>query len=401
MAPSSAADIPGLTWHQAANVARPDSAFVDTTTGSIPPEATGRAGHPGHFIGQAIISDVAAGTDGRMVAVGSVGVAGSWTAAAWTTTDGTTWVVSPIDATPGSFAVGVAAIPGGFGGGGAPGARFIAVGRLATNAVAWTSIDGSTWNPEVLPSAAGVPNPPGSDAERATSVLVTEAGIVVGGSKGPELGSRVARIWRSTDAAAWTAAPDSGAFADAEVTALAAGSHGVVAVGHSGSGETPTGSVAWTWNGDRTWARSDDPALARVLVQSVTSLPDGTLVAVGSGGDQQPAVALRSPDGRTWTAAPDQAALDYHGLPILMSDVVAVPAGVVAVGEYSSLQRPTAMSWISPDGVTWTRSDAAPELEQGVMAAVTRMGNRLVAVGDYGLPDDFVPTIWLGTAPGG
>jgi hypothetical protein len=35
------------------------------------------------------------------------------------------------------------------------------------------------------------------------------------------------------------------------------------------------------------------------------------------------------------------------------------------------------------------------------MLAVTRGGPGLVATGSFGAPDNYIPTIWLGEAPGG
>jgi hypothetical protein len=78
-----------------------------------------------------------------------------------------------------------------------------------------------------------------------------------------------------------------------------------------------------------------------------------------------------------------------------MTDVVAVPDGLVAVGNFVTVQFGTATSWISPDGRSWRRASPDAVLQQGEMLAVARGGPRLVAVGSFGAPDNYIPTIWL------
>ena len=78
-----------------------------------------------------------------------------------------------------------------------------------------------------------------------------------------------------------------------------------------------------------------------------------------------------------------------------MTDVTAIGNTVVAVGEYQGLQRGTAISWISTDGLHWTEARSAPVQEQGEFYAVTPGGPGAIAVGSFGAPDSYVPTIWL------
>ena len=185
-----------------------------------------------------------------------------------------------------------------------------------------------------------------------TTVLATADGFVAGGSVGPELFERHARLWTSSDGAKWQpVADESDAFADAEVRSIADTGHGLVAVGLVGSAQRSTGSVAWT-----------------------------------------------SPDGRTWTRAPSEPSRQYHGK-IRMTDVTAVGSQLIAVGNYVGLQRGTAISWVSDDGMHWREARSAPVQEQGEIYAVTPGGPGLIAVGSFGAPDDYIPTVWLSPTP--
>jgi hypothetical protein len=85
-----------------------------------------------------------------------------------------------------------------------------------------------------------------------------------------------------------------------------------------------------------------------------------------------------------------------------MTDVVATQGGLVAVGNRVGLQYGTAASWLATDDWrTWRRSVNDPVLGQGEMLAVAPGGPGLVAVGSFGAPDNYVPTIWLSDEPGG
>jgi len=125
----------------------------------------------------------------------------------------------------------------------------------------------------------------------------------------------------------------------------------------------------------------------------------GGLVAVGSDVDEREALAWHSTDGSTWQAAPREDSRLYNGEKIRMTDVMAVRGGLVAVGNYVGVQYGTATSWISKDGLTWRRAADYAALGQGEMLAVGRGGPGLVAVGSFGAPDNYIPTIWLTAEP--
>ena len=137
-------------------------------------------------------------------------------------------------------------------------------------------------------------------------------------------------------------------------------------------------------------------------VAAVARTTDGALVAVGSDADEREALAWTSADGSVWSVAPREPSRLYaNGGKIRMTDVVAVPSGLVAIGNFVGLQFGTATSWISADGRSWTRAPSYPALGQGEMLGLTLAPAGLVAVGSYGAPDNYIPTIWLGPAPPG
>ena len=371
---------PGLSWTTAREVERPGDAFEGPSGGPSQPTGPGTAGHPGHFPGQAIVSDVVDAGD-VLVAVGYVGLEDTWRAIAWTSTDGDVWRLHSVDDQAGSFAVRVAAGRGG---------RVVAVGRSASRPVAWTSTDGQHWDRTALPTG-------GAEWERATAIApLPGGGFLAGGSAGPELGDRRVRMWRSADGAQWTADPDDPSFAGAEVTGVVARDDVEIAVGRVGTGQRSSGSAAWVRSRPNgTWSAASGDVAAG-LVNGVADVDAGRLLAVGSDLDERAAMAWQSSDGRAWTIVPASDAFGFDGGKIRMTDVAATSEGWVAVGNTNPLQYGTATSWVSTDGATWLRAPAYPALEQGEMLAVAATHVGLVAVGSFGAPDNYIPTIWRG-----
>lgn len=377
--------VAGLSWTKATDIARPADAFAEPSALPTGPSGPGTAGHPGHFPGQAIVDDVAT-AGGRLVAVGYVGLRGSWTAIGWTSTDAEHWALTPIDRTPGSLAVAVAAIPAGGG--------FVAGGRVDRAPAIWTSPDGTAWQRQPVPTLSG-----GAEWERITTVLPSAGGIVAGGSVGPELGGRRARFWWSADGATWAAIPDAPALAGAEVADIMEVGGRLVAIGKLGTGQGWSGSIAWVSSDGRTWQRIDSPDLGGGIASALAASPGGGLVAVGSDLDEREALVWRSLDGSAWRAAPREDSRLYNGEKIRMTDVTAVRGGLVAVGNYVGVQYGTATSWISTDGLAWRRAADYAALGQGEMLAISGGGPGLVAVGSFGAPDNYIPTIWLTAEP--
>jgi hypothetical protein len=304
-----------------------------------------------------------------------------WHPVAWTSADGEDWALQEMDRSQFTLAVSVAVGPDG---------TIVAVGHSGRAPVSWTSTDGKTWRRH---DAATVGDP--SVPERMTTVFATRQGFVAGGSAGPELGERHARFWTSPDGGSWTPVDDdAAAFADAEVRSIAAAGSRLVAVGVVGSAQAISGSVAWTSSGGISWARHAAPDLARERTVAVTTAPSGGLVAVGSDLDEREAMAWTSADGASWTIAPSEASRQYPGK-IRMTDVTVAGQSLVAVGNYVGVQYGTATAWTSRDGIHWTQARSAPDQEQGEFYAAVAGGPGVIAVGSFGAPDNYIPTVWL------
>lgn len=370
----------GLDWGRSAPVERPEEAFIVASPTPGPTERSDivRSGHPLHFPGQAIMADVAALPGDGYVSVGYVYP--GWRPVAWTSPDAMTWTLSRLGATEFTFPVALAVRD----------ETIVAVGRSGNLPVAWATSDGRTWHDHTVPTLGSV-----AVAERMTTVVATPSGFIAGGSVGPELFERHARFWMSPDGRSWQAIPDDGpAFADAEVRSIVRWGSGFVAVGVLGSGQRPTGSVAWTSPDGIRWTRIDAPDLLLGRAVALIAAPFGGLVAVGSDLNEHEAFVWLSEDGSSWRLVPGEDSRQYHGK-VRMTDVVAVGSDLVAVGNHVGLQYGAATSWVSNDGIHWRRSREAPVLEQGEPYAVATGGPGLIAVGSFGAPDDYIPMVWL------
>lgn len=364
----------GLDWGRAASVERPAN-YEET----VSPSYVGK--HPILRIqGQASPVDVTVLPGGGFVAVGYAPP--DWVPFAWTSADGETWQIHPMGSTEFTFPVAAAT--------GANG-TVVAVGRSGAEPVAWTTRDGAAWDRHAVAVLD-----PGGGPERMTAVAAGPSGFVAGGSVGPELFERHARFWRSADGIAWLpVADDPVAFADAEVRGITGFQGGFVAVGVVGSVQDPTGAVAWTSPDGVAWSRVADPAFDGGEAVSVAPAPWGGLLAVGSTVDRRSAVAWISADGRSWTRAPDEDARKHSGGFAWMTDVVGIGDEAIAVGDVQGLQRGTAVSWVTRDGLTWLKSPEAPVQEGAEFYAITPGGAGAFAVGAFGAPDSYVPDVWI------
>jgi hypothetical protein len=255
----------------------------------------------------------------------------------------------------------------------------------------WTSADGGEWANHAVPSVDG------TDAwARMTAVASGPLGMLAGGSVGPELGERTARFWLSTDGQAWTAVADDPAFRDGEVAAIMPVEDGWLAIGRLGTGQRSTASIAWRSADGETWTRIDDPGLDGGLVRAMTRAPDGSIVAVGSEADEIGAWVWRSTDeGASWTLEPEEPSRTHFGRKIRMTDVIATPDGLLAVGNYVEMQFGTGQSWLSSDAVHWQASPRQPVMGQVEPSAVVALDGRYVMVGTFGAPDNYIPRAWL------
>lgn len=381
--PSGSPGPPGVDWVTAAEVERPEG--MAATPPSISPVGNGGGlGHPGHFSGQGNPLDVAAGAD-RWIAVGYTYP--DFRGVTWTSTDRQRWALGEVS--PGqadTFVLSIAASAG----------RWIAVGRHGAEAATWSSTDGTDWQPGAA-AGDGFREPPET---RITTVLATPFGWIAGGWAGLITEAGKARFWTSVDGAAWTRGADGPGFSDGRAASIAAGPGGYVAVGTTGAVGRATGSAVWRSTDGTAWERIHaGDALAAGAMASVTAGGPG-YVAVGASLDATNAMVWLSPDGATWTVAPDQDSLTYHGLKIGMDDVVAGPDGrLVGVGHFLfGTQYGQGATWTSADGRTWTRAPDLAAFGQGEPVSVIADGTGYLAVGTVGAPDNFIPTVWLSLA---
>jgi hypothetical protein len=121
------------------------------------------------------------------------------------------------------------------------------------------------------------------------------------------------------------------------------------------------------------------PDLPRALLEGVTAGGPGW-VAVGASVPQEvgpvDTLILTSPDGLAWT----QILLGDLAQVGSLSDVVAAPMGLVAVGLDHSSTRRDAIALVSADGLTWQAS-TDPDLNGAWMAGAAGWGDGVIAVG--------------------
>jgi hypothetical protein len=372
----------GIDWGRAASVERPQNyeATVAPSYVSVHPIL--------RIPGQATMADVMALPGGGYVTVGYSPP--EWTPLAWTSADGLTWRIHEIDTTEFTFPEALASGSDG---------TVVAVGRSGRAPMAWTTIDGVSWESHAVATlgAEGAP-------ERMTAVAAGQGGYVAGGSVGPELAERHARFWTSEDGSTWQPVPDDPAgFADAEVRAITPFGDGFVAVGVIGDAQAQTGAVAWASPDGLSWERIDRPAFDGGAAAAVVESPSGGLVAVGTTVERREAVAWTSPDGRDWTRAPTEdsrlfRSYSQNGGYIQMTDVAVVGEQLIGVGIFQGLQRGTATSWVSLDGVHWDQARTNPVQQQVELYAITPGGPGAIVVGAFGAPDSYVPTVLVSPA---
>jgi hypothetical protein len=201
------------------------------------------------------------------------------------------------------------------------------------------------------------------------------------------------------------------------MTAVTAGSPGLVAVGWVGdtSAEGDQDAAVWTSPDGRVWSRvpHDEAVFGGPRWQEMTSVTAGGpgMVAVGYDASCSDAsctdghlvaAVWTSPDGGVWSRVPhDEAVFGGPGHQWMWS-VTAGSPGLVAVGEARSDDGGSvAAVWTSTDGRVWSRvpHDEAVFGGRGsqVMWSVTEGGPGLVAVGQAQSGGGWVAAVWTST----
>ncbi len=263
-------------------------------------------------------------------------------------------------------------------------AGWIAVGSTsdgrATGAVVLASADGVQWQPvSSLAAQAGT----------GTEFLGTAAGrsgyVVVG--RQMVAGRTFAVLWYSADLRSWTADNNDGLdgrLAASTVNAVAATSGGFVAVGSHGADQS-----MWVSSDGRRWNLnyvSPPPGAASATLSSVAA--SGTQVVAGgyaaTGAGDIPVIVFSADGGVHWRQVVLQAP-DGLGL---VTALTAAPHGFTAAGVVGRSGAQHAVTWTSPNGLTWSSPAQAPGSE---ITALALSGSTVAGTAEQGTTPALVP----------
>jgi hypothetical protein len=269
-------------------------------------------------------------------------------------------------------------------------AGWIAVGTVVSGAprqpVVVTSTDGVTWH--VLDNTAAFTGPD-------TYVMGAAAGrggyVVVG--KQVSGGRVFAAMWWSADLRNWIAGNNGGLdgrLKPSAAYAVAATPAGFIAAGSHGTCHT-----IWTSPDGRHWSVYDVPVPAGASGAVLRLVAAGGTRAVAAGyavtraGDL-PIVVASADGGRRW----HQIVLDAPGGLGAVTALTAAGGGFVAAGQAGPAGSQHAVTWRSPDGLTWP---AAIPAGGGVrqITALTAAGGTVTGAGQRGA----VPSVVTVPAP--
>jgi hypothetical protein len=357
-AASSAATATGTSGTQA--TARP-------TAGGVPPAFVGAAlsGYPGQRGTVTVASMMAAA--GVTLAVGTAdghpaiwrrASNGSWTlesAASLSAVAGSAGLASVTDGPVGWIAVGATSD-----------------GR-STEPVVFASADGVQWQPVTSLAA---------EAGTGTAFLGAAAGrsgyVVVGRQM---IGGRTfAVLWYSADLRGWTSDDNDGLdgrLAASTANAVTATADGFVAVGSHGADQAmwvSTDGLHWRLDSASPPAGAASATLGSVVASGATVLAGG--YAATPAGDI-PVVVASADGGGQWRQVVLQAS-DGLGL---ITALTATSKGFTAAGIVGRSGAQHAVTWTSPDGLTWSAPAQAPGSE---ITALGLVGSAVVGSAEQG-----------------
>ena len=314
------------------------------------------AGYPGQH-GTVMVNSIAAAGGIRLAVGAADGHPAIWRRAAdgsWTLISASSSAVSQRPGT--DSLLGVAHGPAGW----------IAVGAADSQGsqqpVVLTSADGATW--QAVNSTAFTA--PGISV---MGVTASQNGYVVVG-KQVSNGRTFAAMWWSGDLRNWTGGSNGGLDGRLEssaVYAVGATATGFVAAGTHGGCHT-----IWTSADGKNWSVYDvprPPGATDALLQQVAV--NGTRVVtagyvVDKAGDA-PVVVVSADGGKTWK----QILLTAPGGVGAVSTLTAAGNGFVAAGVTGPAGAQHAVTWSSPDGITWS---AATPVSAGQITALSAVG---------------------------
>jgi hypothetical protein len=354
---------------------------------------------PGAVAPQVAVNSIAA-QGSTQVAVGSA----NGYPAAWTSGNGGSAWNRAVGATPAVFSrpgsqqlVSVTHGPMGW----------LAVGQVTASAaehpVVVVSADGTSWQAADGERVFGTP---GLFTEQAAANA--RGYVIVGRQKIKQVRNgrvsvrTVAAVWWSAILTGWQRAGDATAGAldgngDRQMTAVAAGGSGFVAVGSHGNRPS-----AWTSADGRTWRQADlprPPGTTRAVLEHVANA-GRVVVAVGTAtttaGQSVPFAARSADGGASWTEPVLPAPAD------MMTSVTALAAtggGFTATGTYGSTPgHQNVVVWTSADGSSWRAAEPAGQGLTGPgIQAITGLavaGSTLAGVGFTASPAGEQPVFW-------
>jgi hypothetical protein len=255
----------------------------------------------------------------------------------------------------------------------------LAVGSADGHPAIWRHGASAAWT---LVSAASpaVYRRPGD--ERLTSIAHGPAGwVAVGGVVSGAVRQSV--VLTSADGVTWRSLDTLAAGPDNYVTAVAAGPHGYVVVGQQVRGHRMFAGMWWSAN-LRNWVKGDNGGLNGGIMPSsvyaVTVVPAG-FVAAGTHGDCHS--IWTSPDGRHWTV--HDIRVPAGATSATLSQVTVNGSHVVAAGYAVTPAGDIPIVVVSADGGRhWHQTVLAAPGDLGAVTALTSAGSGFVAAGEAG-----------------
>jgi len=264
------------------------------------------------------------------------------------------------------------------------------------SAAAWRSVDGgATWYQTLLDGE------PGDDVQMSYVVAIS-SGLLAIGSAGPQCrvageGERcpplpkavwtTVAMWTSVDGRAWLRVPTPRVFADADVSGLASGPDGVMAVGDRGF-DRPR---LWTSPDGTTWETQHllHALFRKAHFMDIAAIPVGWVIVGSSGGTPPTGMAIRDPngskgaawssaDGLTWTSAP----VAGRGPEVELQWVYQGIDGLLAMGTREGGKMATL--WTSTDGQRWALVPKAADGSYGRFP-IAADGLRIIGRSDGGV----------------
>jgi hypothetical protein len=259
-------------------------------------------------------------------------------------------------------------------------AGWIIEGENRPRAATWTSVDGVTWESGAQIDPDPVPGPEGMSFRIDDVLVLPDELIAFGWNHIGCCDGGQGALWRSTDGVNWTFVDTSGTdYGDTyhfPIDSAVAPTGELVLVSAIGLGGS---STIFTSNDGVTWV--EEPVEGEGIMIGNIAASDATLLAVGQGASSEEplAVVWISSDGRTWTSP---------GPPPGSGDLFDV-AWDAASGRFVVVGRdadglPTA--WLTEDGTSWATTTLAND--DGTVSSVSAADGIIVATGTVGTPPD-------------